>query len=73
MIRRSFRHIVTALVLLVAFVSQGTWALAGTTGGLTGSVVDATSSAPLAGVVVTVSSPSQTASVTTDASGASHS
>ena len=34
-----------------------------------GSVVDATSSAPIAGVVVTVSSPSQTASVTTDASG----
>src|SRR5271155_673412 len=69
MIRRSLRQIVTALVLLVAFVSQGTWALAGTTGGLTGSVVDATSSAPLAGAVVTVSSPSQTASVTTDASG----
>ncbi|HTA38230.1 MAG TPA: carboxypeptidase-like regulatory domain-containing protein, partial [Candidatus Acidoferrales bacterium] len=69
MIRRSLRQIVTALVLLVAFVSQGTWALAGTTGGFTGTVVDATSSAPLAGVVVTVSSPSQTASVTTDASG----
>ncbi len=62
-------HLVTALVLLVAFVSQETWALAGTTGGFTGTVVDATSSAPLAGVVVTVSSPSQTASVTTDASG----
>jgi hypothetical protein len=69
MTRRSLRHIVTALVLLVAFVSQGTWALAGTTGGLTGSVVDATSSAPIAGAVVTVSSPSQTATVTTDASG----
>ena len=62
-------HLVTALVLLVAFVSQETWALAGTTGGFTGSVVDATSSAPIAGAVVTVSSPSQTASVTTDASG----
>ncbi len=62
-------HLVAALVLLVAFVSQETWALAGTTGGFTGSVVDATSAAPLAGAVVTVSSPSQTASVTTDASG----
>ena len=62
-------HLLTTLLLLVAFVSQGTWALAGTTGGFTGTVVDATSSAPLAGVVVTVSSPSQTASVTTDASG----
>jgi hypothetical protein len=69
MIRRSLRQIVTALVLLVAFICQGTWALAGTTGGLTGTVVDATSSAPIAGAVVTVSSPSQTASVTTDASG----
>jgi hypothetical protein len=63
------RHVVTALVLLVAFVCQETWALAGTTGGLTGSVVDATSSAPVAGAVVTASSPSQTATVTTDASG----
>ncbi|HTA38824.1 MAG TPA: carboxypeptidase-like regulatory domain-containing protein, partial [Candidatus Acidoferrales bacterium] len=62
-------HLLTTLLLLVAFVSQGTWALAGTTGGLTGSVVDATSSAPIAGAVVTVSSPSQTATVTTDASG----
>ena len=67
--RMHISHLVTALVLLVAFVSQETWALAGTTGGLTGSVVDATSSAPIAGAVVTVSSPSQTASVTTDASG----
>jgi Carboxypeptidase regulatory-like domain/TonB dependent receptor len=64
-----YRHVVTALALLVAFVSQETWALAGTTGGLTGSVVDATSSAPIAGAVVTVSSPSQTNTVTTDASG----
>jgi hypothetical protein len=63
------RHVVTALALLVAFLCQETWALAGTTGGLTGQVVDATSSAPIAGAVVTVSSPSQTATVTTDASG----
>ena len=63
------RHVVTALALLFAFVCQETWALAGTTGGLTGQVVDATSSAPIAGAVVTVASPSQTATVTTDASG----
>ena len=62
-------HLVTALVLLVAFAGQGTWALAGTTGGLTGTVIDATSRAPIAGAVVTVSSPSQTVSVSTDASG----
>src|SRR5208283_1758342 len=51
------------------FIGQETWALAGTTGGLTGTVVDATSSAPVAGAVVTASSPSQSATVTTDASG----
>jgi Carboxypeptidase regulatory-like domain/TonB dependent receptor/TonB-dependent Receptor Plug Domain len=62
-------HLVTALLTIAAFVSQGTLALAGTTGGLTGSVVDAASSAPVAGAVVTVSSPSQTNTVTTDASG----
>ena len=69
MIRRSLRQVVTALVLLALFVSQGTWALAGTTGGLTGTVIDASTSAPVAGAVVTVTSPSQTASVTTDAAG----
>ncbi len=69
MIRKSFRHIVTALVLLVAFACQGTWALAGTTGGLSGSVLDADSAAPVAGAQVTVASPSQVATGTTDASG----
>ena len=33
--RRSLRHLGTALLLLVAFVCQGTWALASVTGGLT--------------------------------------
>ena len=69
MIRRSFRHVVTALVLLVAFASQGTWALAGTTGGLAGTVLDADSGAPVAGADVTVASPSQNATRTTDAAG----
>lgn len=69
MIRRSFRHIVTALVLLAAVASQGTWALAGTTGGLSGTVIDAENGAPVAGADVTVASPSSTASRTTDASG----
>ncbi|MBV8372686.1 MAG: TonB-dependent receptor, partial [Candidatus Eremiobacteraeota bacterium] len=69
MIRRSLRHVVTALVLLVAFAGQETWALAGTTGGLTGAVVDAETKAPVANAQVTVASPSQTASQTTDALG----
>ena len=48
---------------------QETWALAGTTGGLTGSVVDADSSAAIAGATVIAASPSQSATTTTDASG----
>ena len=69
MTRYAIRHVVIALILLVAFASQGTWALAGTTGGLSGSVVDADSGAPVAGADVTVASPSQTATRTTDAAG----
>src|SRR5579863_6827634 len=70
MIRKSFRHVVTALVLLVAFFAvQGTWALAGTTGGFAGSVVDSDTGAPIAAADVTIASPSQTASRTTDAAG----
>jgi len=56
-------------MLLVAFVCQETWALAGVTGGLTGSVTDADTAAPLAGAQVTATSPSQSATTTTDASG----
>jgi Carboxypeptidase regulatory-like domain/TonB dependent receptor len=69
MARRSIRHFGTALIILVAFVCQETWALASTTGGLTGTVVDADTSAPIAGAQVTASSPSQTATTTTDAAG----
>ncbi len=67
--KRSLRHLATAFVLLVAFVCQETWALAGVTGGLTGTVLDAETSAPIAGAEVTATSPSQSATVTTDAAG----
>ena len=67
--RVSLRLLVATLLSLALLASQETWALAGTTGGLTGSVVDATSSAPLAGAIVTASSPSQSATITTDATG----
>src|SRR5215469_6659164 len=50
-------------------LSQGTWALAGVTGGLTGVAVDADTSAPVAGATVTAASPSQSATVTTDVAG----
>jgi hypothetical protein len=65
--RTLWRTLVTALTL-VAFLCQGTWALAGTTGGLSGNVVDDKGS-PVAGARVRVTSPSATATGTTDASG----
>jgi hypothetical protein len=66
---KNVRHAMVALLLLVAMLAQGTWALAGTTGSLTGSVVDQTTGKPVANAKVVASSPSQTASTTTDAGG----
>jgi len=65
---RTLRRVATAAILAVAFLFQGTWALAGVTGGLAGVVNDDTG-APVAGATVTASSPSQTATTTTDATG----
>src|ERR1700730_12421731 len=57
-----------ALLALLVVLSQGTWARAGTSGGLTGQVVlnDGT---PLAGANVTATSPSESVSTKTDATG----
>jgi hypothetical protein len=57
------------IVLAVALVCGALPAFAGTTGTLTGTVLDASSKAPLAGAKVTAASPSQDATVKTDASG----
>lgn len=59
------------LLILAAFavLSPPLPVRAGTTGGLTGRIVDATSSAPLADVSVSVLSPSQAATTKTDAAG----
>ncbi len=65
---RTLRHAVTAALLLVAFLVQGTWALAGVTGNIAGLVKD-TNGAPVAGARVLAVSPSQTATATTDAGG----
>ena len=62
------RQVAVALLLLVAFLSQVTWALAGVTGGLNGSVTDENGAA-VAGASVKVVSASQAASASTDASG----
>jgi Carboxypeptidase regulatory-like domain/TonB dependent receptor/TonB-dependent Receptor Plug Domain len=63
------RYVATALALLIAFAGQGTRTLAGTTGGLSGTVVDAGNGSPIAGAQVTLTSPSQTANGATDAGG----
>lgn len=63
------RKAIAALVVL-ALVTIPLQARAGTTGTLRGRVVDAATHAPIAGAVVNVTSPSQTAQSTSDASGA---
>ncbi|MGZ3561503.1 MAG: TonB-dependent receptor domain-containing protein [Vulcanimicrobiaceae bacterium] len=63
------RRALVAVILAVALLGQGTWALAGTTGGMTGLVTDATSGAPIANAKVTASSPSETISTKSDSSG----
>ncbi len=65
---RTLRRLVTSALCAAAFLLQGTWALAGVTGGIAGIVHDDTG-APVAGATVKAASPSQTATATTDAQG----
>ena len=59
-----------AVLLLGAFVLQGTTSvLAGTTGTINGAVVDPQSNQPIAGARVAATSPSRSASTTADARG----
>lgn len=67
MCKRSF-SIVVALIA-VGFASSAVSSFAGTTGSITGSVVRSVGGAPIAGARVVATSPSQTTTVTTDASG----
>jgi hypothetical protein len=66
--KRTLRQVAVAVMLLVAFLFQGTWALAGTTGGLSGQVTDEKGAA-VAGATVKVVSASQASQASTDASG----
>ncbi|MGC1380777.1 MAG: carboxypeptidase regulatory-like domain-containing protein [Candidatus Baltobacteraceae bacterium] len=58
-----------AIALTVVLTVNGGFAIAGTTGAIVGTVVAASGSAPVVGARVSASSPSQAATVTTDASG----
>jgi carboxypeptidase family protein len=63
------RPLLLCAALLVAFTVQASWALAGTLGGIAGVVTDAKTGAPISGVQLQISSPSQTVTTTTDAKG----
>jgi Carboxypeptidase regulatory-like domain/TonB dependent receptor/TonB-dependent Receptor Plug Domain len=64
------RRCVVAVVFLAALSLQAPLGvLAGTTGAITGTVVDTQSNRPVAGAAVSVQSPSQSARTTSDASG----
>ena len=65
---RTLLAIPLALVVLFTLVPAPLYA--GTTGGLSGRVLDSQTRAPISGVTVTASAPSQTATTTSDASGA---
>ena len=69
MLKHRFRHSLVASLVALALLVQGTWVLAGTTGGLSGTVTQTDTGAPIAGAKVTVTSPSQTATTTTDSGG----
>jgi hypothetical protein len=66
--QRTLRRAVIAASLLVAFLSQGTWALAGVTGNIAGTITDS-KGAPLAGVQVQAVAPSGNRTATTDSGG----
>jgi hypothetical protein len=58
-----------ALGLLVAFAAQATSAMAGSSGGISGTITDSKTGSPVAGARLRISSPSQTITTTTDARG----
>jgi hypothetical protein len=63
------RRALCAMGLLLAFGGQASIALAGTSGGIAGIVTDAKTGAPIPGVRLQISSPSQSVTATTDAHG----
>src|SRR5690349_8973814 len=67
--RYCVKRALVAVLLLAGMLCQGTWALAGTTGRISGTVLSADTGAPLANARVIASSPSQTTTTMSDASG----
>jgi hypothetical protein len=67
--RKSFARTLIAVLTLLVMLVQGTWVLAGTTGGIAGTVTDAQSGRPVVGARVSVTSPTQNVTTTTDPQG----
>lgn len=63
------RHAFVAVMIMLAMLAQGTWALAGTTGGISGTLTDSSTGKPVANAQISAVSPSQSANTTTDAGG----
>jgi hypothetical protein len=68
-VRHRFSLTLVAILVILSVVFQGTLVLAGTTGGLTGTVTDVATNQPISGAKVTAASPSQIASTTSDSGG----
>ena len=68
MLKRRFMQSLVAVTLFVAMICQGTGVLAGTTGGLSGTVLDEKGAA-VVGATVSVASPTGIAKGTTDSNG----
>src|SRR5580698_7721964 len=67
--RFSLPHLlIAATTLLVIIAGQETWALAGVTGNIAGTITDS-KGAPIAGVQVQAVAPSESRTATTDAGG----
>lgn len=69
MLRLSAPHAFMAALIALAIFVQTTCAVAGTTGGITGTLTDSTTGKPIPDARVTAMAPSQSSSSTTDASG----
>ncbi|MDP9018806.1 MAG: Plug and carboxypeptidase regulatory-like domain-containing protein, partial [Candidatus Eremiobacteraeota bacterium] len=68
MMLKTFTRPLVALLIAAFVLCQGTWALAGTTGGLNGTVLD-DKNAPIAGATVIANAPSGTSTSITDSGG----
>ena len=68
-IRVTLRRSLVAFLVVAVMLCQGTWALAGTTGSINGTVTDITTGKAVPDATVTAVSPSQSATATTDAGG----